>query len=285
MKYTQKTKYFVFGAVATFVCVPLILKAKETIKLTFQEGDVVSASVMNAVLDRIENATSSLKADDLVGTWTVTQIVPYNGQPGNGSCRGNNSCNITGTTDAADAMTRYRTDTVTITKSGSSYNFSQANVSSFVDAHTNSASTGNVSVLAETVIFKNAGGGYSYYYAKKKGAEKIVLQDIQSASNAFNIVVLDKANIAPAPADALTAAVSGTSVALAWTDNSTDETGFKVQYKTNARGSWTTSTTTAANVTSYTASSLAAGKYWFRVVATNSNGDAISSSEVQAEVQ
>jgi len=285
MKYTQKTKYFVFGAVAAFVCIPLILKAKETIKLTFQEGDVVSASVMNAVLDRIENATSTLKADDLVGTWTVTQIVPYNGQPGNGSCRGNNSCNITGTTDAADAMTRYRTDTVTITKSGSSYNFSQANVSSFVDAHTNSASTGNVSVLAETVIFKNVGGGYSYYYAKKKGAEKIVLQDIQSASNAFNIVVLDKANIAPAPADALTATVSGTSVALAWTDNSTDETGFKVQYKTSARGSWTTSTTTAANATSYTVSSLSAGKYWFRVVATNSNGDSISSSEVQAEIQ
>jgi hypothetical protein len=285
MKYTQKSKYFIFGVVATFVCVPLILKAKETIKLTFQEGDVVSASVMNAVLDRIENATSTLKADDLVGTWTVTQIVPYNGQPGNGSCRGNNSCNITGTTDAADAMTRSRTDTVTITKSGSAYNFSQTTVSSFVAAHTNSASTGNLSVLAETVIFKNADGGYSYYYAKKKSAEKIVLQDIQSASNAFNIVILDKASIPPAPADAITATVSGTTVALAWTDNSTDETGFKVQYKSSAKGTWTTSRTTAANATSYTVSGLTAGTYWFRVVATNSNGDAMSSSEVQGVIQ
>jgi hypothetical protein len=41
MKNTQKSKYFVYGVVATVVCVPLLLKAKETIKLTFQEGDVV----------------------------------------------------------------------------------------------------------------------------------------------------------------------------------------------------------------------------------------------------
>jgi len=285
MKNTQKSKYFVYGVVATVVCVPLLLKAKETIKLTFQEGDVVSASVMNAVLDRIENATSTLKSDDLVGSWVVTQIVPYDGQPGNGGCRSNNSCNITGTTDAADGMTRSRTDTVTITKSGSAYNFSQATVSSFVAAHTNSASTGNLSVLAETVIFKNAGGGYSYYYAKKKSAEKIVLQDIQSGSGSFNIVVLDKASIPPAPADAITATVSGTSVALAWTDNSTDETGFKVQYKTSAKGTWTTATTTAANATSYTVSGLAAGTYWLRVVAKNANGDAMSSSEVQSVIQ
>jgi uncharacterized protein (DUF2141 family) len=74
-------------------------------------------------------------------------------------------------------------------------------------------------------------------------------------------------------------------VALAWTDQSADETGFKVQYKTSAKGSWTTATTTAANATSYTISSLTAGKYWIRVVAKNSDGDAMSSSEVQAEVQ
>ncbi len=271
--------------VATFILLPLVLKAKETIQLTFQEGDVLSASVMNAVFARIENATSTLKSDDLVGTWTVTQIVPYNGQPGNGSCRVSGDCNITGTTDASDGMSRSRTDTVIITKNGSAYSFSQTNVSSFVMAHENSASSGNLSVLAETVIFKNSSGNYNYFYAKKKSAEKIVLQDIQSGANAFNIVVLDKASIAPAPADVLTATVSGTNVTLAWTDGSTDEIGFKVQYKTSVRGAWTTATTTAANATSYTVSSLSTGKYWFRVIATNNNGDANSSSEVQGDVQ
>jgi len=284
MKYTQKTKYFIYGVIATAVLVPLGTYAVKTIPVTFAEGDVVSASVMNAVLNRIENATSTLISDDLVGTWTVTQIIPYNGQPGNGTCRLFNSCEITGTTDATDGMTRSRTDTVTITKSGSTYNFSQANVSSFVEAHTNTASSGSLSVLAETVLFKHSSGSYSYYYAKKKSAEKIVLQDIQSASNAFNIIVLDKSNTPPTPADAVTATVSGTSVALTWTDQSTDETGFKVQYKTSAKGSWTTATTTAANTTSYTLSSLTAGTYWIRVVAKNTNGDSMSSSEIQAVI-
>ena len=94
-----------------------------------------------------------------------------------------------------------------------------------------------------------------------------------------------KTSTAPDPADALTATVSGTSVALAWTDKSADETGFKVQYKTSAKGSWTTATTTAANATSYTMSGLTAGTYWLRVIATNGNGDAISSSEVQGVIQ
>jgi len=158
-------------------------------------------------------------------------------------------------------------------------------VSSFVNAHTNLASNGNLSVIAETLIFKTSDDAYSYYYAKKKSAEKIVLQDIQSAANAFNILVLDKANTPPAPVDGLTAAVSGASVALTWTDFSTDETGFKVQYKTSATGSWVTSTTTPANALSYTVNGLATGNYWFRVIATNSFGDSVSSSEVQGVVR
>ena len=120
---------------------------------------------------------------------------------------------------------------------------------------------------------------------KKKSSEKIVLQDIQSSSGSFNIIVLDRKNTPPAPADALSATVNSSGgVALTWTDQSTDETGFKVQYKTSAKGSWATATTTAANSISYSLSGLTAGTYWIRVIAVNSYGDAISSSEVQAVV-
>jgi hypothetical protein len=256
-----------------------------TIPLSFNEGDVLSASVLNSLMKRIGNATSPISSNDLVGTWAITQIVPYDGQPGNGMCRSNNSCNITGTTDASDGMTRSRTDTVVISKVSSAYNYAQANVSSFVAAHTNTPASGKLSVLAETVIFKNNDGGVAYYYAKKIGAEQIVLQDIQSGSGSFNMVVMQKANLAPIPADALSATVSSSSVALTWIDQSSDELGFKVQYKTSSKGSWTTASITAANATSYTLTGLPAGTYWIRVVATNSNGDAISSSEVQALVQ
>jgi hypothetical protein len=285
MKYTQKTKYFIYGVIATAVLVPLGTYAVKTIPVTFSEGDVISASVMNALMNRIDEATGTLEPDDLLGSWALRQTVPYNGQPGNGSCRLNNSCNITGLTDSADGITRYRNDTVTITKSGATYSFSQNNVASFVSGHTNSAETGTFAIAADIIIFNDNSGGQNFYYAKKKSKNKIILQQIATGSNSFNLIVLEKNNVAPAPADAITATVSGTSVALAWTDQSTDETGFKVQYKTSAKGSWTTATTTAANATSYTISSLTAGKYWIRVVAKNGDGDAISSSEVQAEVQ
>ena len=285
MKYTQKTKYFIYGVIATAVLVPLGTYAVKTIPVTFSEGDVLSASVMNSIMTRIESATGPITSNDLIGTWTITQIVPYGGQPGNGICRSSNSCNITGTVDATDSMTRSRTDTVVISLSGNTYNYVQTNVSSFVSAHENTAGSGTLSVLAETIIFKNGAGGFAYYYAKKKSADQIVLQDIQSSSGSFNMVILNKVSTPPLPADAVTATVSGTSVALAWTDQGTDETGFKVQYKTSAKGTWTTATTTAANATSYTISGLTAATYWIRVVAKNSNGDSMSSSEVQAVIQ
>jgi hypothetical protein len=109
--------------------------------------------------------------------------------------------------------------------------------------------------------------------------------NVVSSLPPLTYVICEKNNQAPAPADAVTATVSGTSVALAWTDQSIDETGFKVQYKTSAKGSWTTSATAAANATAHTITGLTAGTYWIRVIATNTYGDAISSSEIQAVLQ
>jgi hypothetical protein len=287
MKHAQKTRYFASGVVAALICAPLILKARETIRLTFQEGDVISASVMNAVLERIENATSTLRPEDFVGTWTVTEIVPYGGVPGNGGCRASGNCpSMLGLTDAADGMTRSRTDMLTVTRSGATYLFSQANWDSLVTSNFNSPASGELSVVAETAFFRTtAGAGPQPWYAKKKSAEKIVLQNIMSSSGSFRIVVLDRVNTPPAPAEALRAAPDGAGIVLEWTDMSTDETGFKVQYKTGLRAPWITATTTAANATSHTLSGLTAGRYWLRVVATNGNGDAMTSTEVQAEVQ
>ena len=88
----------------------------------------------------------------------------------------------------------------------------------------------------------------------------------------------------PAPADGLTVTVSGSFVALAWTVQDTTNTGFKVQYKNSSKGNWTTATITVANAATNIVSGLTAGTYWFRVVATNANGDAMSSSEVQGVI-
>jgi len=305
MKFTQKTKYFVYGVIATAVLVPLGTYAIKTIPLTFAEGDVMSASVLNALMGRIENATSPLTADDMVGTWTLTQIVPISGTPTSPTCVSSNTCIATAIyTDSADGLSRSRTDTVVISKSGSTYNFAQTTNGYFASGTTFAPQSGTLGVLADSVLFKVGIATY-FYDAKKKGSNKIILTNrifgpdgsampigstqgnlaLGTLNSSFNIIILDRKNTAPAPADAVSATVSGTSVALAWTDQSIDETGFKVQYKTSVKGSWTTSATASANATTYTITGLTAGTYWIRVIATNTYGDAISSSEIQVVLQ
>jgi hypothetical protein len=62
-------------------------------------------------------------------------------------------------------------------------------------------------------------------------------------------------------------------VSLRWVDNSTNETGFRIEYSSNGT-SWSLLTNVGANVTTYTASGLRKGRtYSFRICATNAAGN------------
>src|SRR5262249_28182989 len=69
-------------------------------------------------------------------------------------------------------------------------------------------------------------------------------------------------------------------LALTWTDNSTNEIGFKVERKTEVSSIYTQVATVGLNVTSYTDSSLTTGTtYCYRVRAYNTAGDSGYSNE------
>ena len=90
---------------------------------------------------------------------------------------------------------------------------------------------------------------------------------------------------APAAPGGLTAsAASATQINLAWTDNSTNETAFKVERATSATGPWSELTgTLAANTTTYSATGLTASTtYHFRVRASNGIGDSEYSATASA---
>jgi len=91
-------------------------------------------------------------------------------------------------------------------------------------------------------------------------------------------------NIAPNGPTGLNAtAISASQIHLSWTDNSNNETGFKIERATAAAGPWTLITTTAANATSYSNTGLAASTtYYYRVRATNAVGDSINSNVANA---
>ncbi len=90
----------------------------------------------------------------------------------------------------------------------------------------------------------------------------------------------------PAIPTGLTAAVaSPTSVQLTWTDNSNNETGFRIQISSNGGSTWTTATTTGANVTSYTDSGLTTNHaYQFRIRLNSSNGSTHANSSAPVSV-
>ncbi|MBN1669649.1 MAG: tyrosine-protein phosphatase [Kiritimatiellae bacterium] len=79
----------------------------------------------------------------------------------------------------------------------------------------------------------------------------------------------------PAAPSSLTANASSSSqIELAWQDNSTDETGFKIDRRQSGTGPWVRVTQTSANVTRHTDGGLmTATEYYYKVKAFNAEGD------------
>ena len=89
-------------------------------------------------------------------------------------------------------------------------------------------------------------------------------------------------NIPTAPTGLTITSLLTNKVSLSWTDNSGDESGFKIQRKQGATGTYVTIKTTVANVTSYTDKDSAIRDgilYYYRVCATNAAGDSAFSNE------
>ncbi len=103
---------------------------------------------------------------------------------------------------------------------------------------------------------------------------------IPTAAITMNIgagAVLEHVLAGSVPADPTNLVVtylSNSSLRLSWSNPATDETGTKVERSLTGTGSWSLVTTTAANATTYDATSLTADTFYYhRVVNTNANGD------------
>jgi hypothetical protein len=88
----------------------------------------------------------------------------------------------------------------------------------------------------------------------------------------------------PAVPTNLSATLGGATANIAWTDNSTDETGFLIEYQIGS-GAWNALVTTAADVTSYSHGGLLDGlTYSYRVHAVRSSDNASSAASAVASV-
>jgi N-acetyl-anhydromuramyl-L-alanine amidase AmpD len=77
-----------------------------------------------------------------------------------------------------------------------------------------------------------------------------------------------------APSNLAATAVSTSQINLTWTQNSSDETGFKIERATSSGGTYTQIATVGANVTSYSNTGLSSSStYYYRVRSYNSWGN------------
>jgi hypothetical protein len=93
----------------------------------------------------------------------------------------------------------------------------------------------------------------------------------------------DVATLPAAPSDLVATAVDHQRIDLAWTDNSTDETGFRIERKTEPSGTFALIATVGGNATKYYNTSLAAGTtYTYRIRAFSGVGESENSNEATA---
>ncbi len=88
------------------------------------------------------------------------------------------------------------------------------------------------------------------------------------------------------PTQLAASSASTTEINLSWTDYATAETGFKIERKTGAGGTFSQVATAGANATSYTDTGLTAStQYYYRVRANTATGNSPYSNEATATTQ
>lgn len=89
--------------------------------------------------------------------------------------------------------------------------------------------------------------------------------------------------VLPAPTDLVAVANGPKQIDLTWTDNSNNESGFKIERSLAGTGSWMLVDTTAADATSYADTGVDCETgYDYRVIATNPGGDSSPSNIASA---
>jgi titin len=132
----------------------------------------------------------------------------------------------------------------------------------------------NVKSYADTTLTANS--AYSYRVrAFNAGGNSLYSNEVTTTT---------LPNPPKAPAKLAATAVSKTRINLAWADSSNDETGFRIERKTGAAGTYAQVGSVNANVKAFADTNLVGGtQYFYRVRAFNTGGNSGYSNEANAK--
>ena len=192
-----------------------------------------------------------------------------------------------------DAIFAWRCDNVVFSDDGdNTYSYSTSNYDIFYLINSNPLNVPNLGSYYIKYNFfgpriTSPSGNYeeTIYSINRLSKTRILFSNARAGMGEGNRIMCDLQNLPPSTPSTFTASASGKTVSLAWSDNSTDETGFKVLRKDILTGSYNTITTTSADATTYSDTVTDNGSYWYRVSATNSNGDSVGSKVVKVDVE
>ena len=246
----------------------------------FSSGDVLSADMFNELFTYIKESREAIDYDYLIGLWACTSM----------HTTGFGGLTVSGWSRDSENLYDKLSSTITFSDDGdNTYSLTTSSPNPFMwntaGSHSAAFSTYLNTFWLQTL--QTSGSLISTLFNLSKFSKNKFSFNLASADNnkVMLNIVCDRNNLPPTTPATFTASASGMTVSLAWTDNSTDETGFKVLRKDTLTGSFSTVITTAADVTSYSDNVTDAKSYWYRVSATNSNGDSVASKMVKVVVE
>ena len=244
---------------------------------TFSCGDTISADMMNEIFDYIKNANKMITASELLGTWSCEVYTQTSG------CAAYTSL-------GTDSLYRYNSTTLVMTDDNDGTYSYTSTIPNIFNCADNATGLGNWVIKNNTLfvdVYKwgikgNPSVEAQLGFAKlKKISNTKFLMESEQAKTIF--AECDKQNLPPTTPATLTASASGTTVSLAWSDNSTNETNFNVLRRDSCDGSFSIVDNVTKNESTDTVP--AAGSYWYRVSASNDNGTSVPSKMVRVDVE
>jgi hypothetical protein len=245
----------------------------------FKSGDLVSADTFNQIFDTIEKVNRTIVDSDLVGVWSCNAS----------EHSANTASGVSGWTqkgllwELLGAQINMTASTGP-TSRDSAYTISTAAPSPLYTT-SSSASSGTYS-LFEGMLFVNIADSTAThtYEADIVSSDRITLKgNAELGPPQPTFIVCDSAEAVPASPTSPTATNNKTGINLAWTDSSSDETGFKVYRKLSAESEATLLVTQTA--VTYSDTDLTEGETaYYHVIAYNGNGDSAKSKAVSATV-
>jgi len=267
-------KLFLAVVVILMIMSPFVYAGKRVVH-KFKPGEIVSADRLNEVL----NAMTQDLSEVMIGSWDIENynyvwphvgsgkiVINENGTfdliEGSFAAIGMGSCDVQGGfcghIEESQTYRFYTEDVVSFT------HYNEGCPGDIFNPGENTAVPRLAKLTKDEIIFVGGGG------CGTVGKDRIS--------------ILTRVNPVPDIPTDLTAKSSGFIVTLSWLDNSDNEIGFKILRKDSLKEVFKEVGSTIDNKTTYEDEVAVAGDYWYRVVATNDNGDSLGSNVVKIEV-